>query len=282
MLDTNNRWSAIYARAFLGVFFFAALVAGVAFALQGDWVGVPITLCMMAVASLLWISFFPRTSEVHPGQQIGGGLRLARVSLQPGEVAVRSSMAGYAFGHRGVAKVRRLMNNLVGEAFLTDRRLIFSPYRISMRFRPTWIALRDVASVSDTGSSGWWNGYGLRTIADVRASDGSTCLFWLRDPKLLDQLREALRSPSELPESTSNLLSPEEPGLFAFIWGWGVTAGFIVMVLATEGIAGFRIFPLGLMAGAMSLLVVWNTLRTGVRLLRNRSDRENMATARRA
>jgi len=281
MLDENSRWQVLFTKAFLLLFVAVGIVAAVAGAVQREWASLPVGTLMAATAGLLWIAFFPSRRSIHPGQYIGGGLRLARVNIEPGEIVAQSCMAGYAFGARGVARLRRLMNSLVGEAFLTDRRLIFSPYHISMRFRPTWIALTDIASISERGMP-LLNSYGFRAIVDVKVHDGSTAVFWLRDQGLLEQLRVVLQQDRVPADSTSNLTSPEEPGLFAFIWSWGVTAGFIIMVLATEGTSGFRILPLGLMAAAMSLLAALNTLRAIARLLKARRHRASPGTLGRA
>jgi hypothetical protein len=188
------------------------------------------------------------------------------VALEPGEDLRRSEFAGCAFGRRGVSTLRRNFSNLIGEAFLTDRRLVFIPYRMSMRFRPIWISLREIAAVAESSAS-MISMVGRRAF-DISSRDGATLVLWLKDDALISAVRETLVHAESIPPTTSNLASPDDPGKFAVIWGLAIAGGFTIMILATEGREAFRIPMLGLMCLLLWILFVATAVRVFVRMLR--------------
>lgn len=260
--------SEAYAKAFLVLFGTFASIAALVGVVTEDWALVPIALTLVAVAGFIWLTYFPAKPDEARAGHLGGGLRMARVVLGTDEQVAWSTTVNFSIGNRGVSRLRAFMNNLIGELYLTDRRLIFIPFRLSMRTAPVWLALRDLESIEESHRPG--PAMAGDHSFDLKAITGATIVIRLGEPEPLRALTAAIAKNTKFSEATSCLESPEEPGRFALVWLWGITASFVTLVIATEGTDGFRIPMLGLMAGAIMIVMVLGTVRVGLNWLRHR------------
>lgn len=225
------QWRQRYMLAF-GAFFtavstFALVVLGIA---KHDPLGIAIGIAMMACG--VWVTSMGIVGvPVASGRSVGGGPLLPRVRLEPGEAVTVQDRATFRFERAPDGLRGSLRQAVQGELFLTDRWLIFSPYRLSLRLQPVALPYTDIDHAEEIVRFSFISM--SERCLQIAVSNGSVYCVWPRSRETTPALRTALER-SDIPPAPS-ILAATAPTFAEVIMSWGATGyAWAFVVGATE------------------------------------------------
>jgi hypothetical protein len=109
------------------------------------------------------------------------------------------SGAAYHAERTPAGRLGVFFNNYRGQLFLTDRRVVFSPFRFRFLARAVSIQYADVRAVGLSNRTSWATlGY---TSFDLVAAGGITHIFWIQSSEIFETLTRLCSAvdPSDAP-----------------------------------------------------------------------------------
>jgi hypothetical protein len=131
------------------------------------------------IAAGLWMVSSGLVSiRVSPGESVGGGPLVPSVRLDPGETVLADSPALYQWEQRRPFSIESYQS-VYGHVFVTDRHIIFTPWRFRFTARALALAYSDMTVL--TGIQRFkWNAYTNEALS-IRLSDATEHTIWLTD-----------------------------------------------------------------------------------------------------